>query len=74
MHVLQYIKATIHYKLQYGGTGFTSMMPVGYADSDYAANVDSHKSISGQVFIQAGGPTSWSSKYQATIATSTIEA
>lgn len=74
MHVLQYIKATLHYKLRYGGDGFTSMTPTGYMDSDFAANTDSRKSMSGQIFIQAGGPTSWGAKYQPTVATSTVEA
>ncbi|GLB39961.1 putative reverse transcriptase (RNA-dependent DNA polymerase) [Lyophyllum shimeji] len=74
MHVLQYIKATLHYKLRYGGTGHTSFTPQGYVDSDYAACIDTRRSISGHVFLQAGGPTAWGSKYQPTVATSTTEA
>lgn len=74
MHVLQYVKATLHYKLRYGGPGFISFTPQGYVDSDYAADTDNRRSISGQVFLQASGPTSWSSKYQPTVAMSTTEA
>jgi len=74
MHVLQYVKATLHYKIRYGGNEYTSFTPHGYVDSDYAACTDTRRSISGHVFLQAGGPTAWGSKYQPTVATSTTEA
>ncbi|RDB21876.1 Retrovirus-related Pol polyprotein from transposon TNT 1-94 [Hypsizygus marmoreus] len=74
MHVLQYIKATLHYKLRYGGVGYNSFTPYGYVDSDYAADTDTRRSVSGHVFLQAGGPSAWGSKYQATVAMSTTEA
>lgn len=73
MHIMRYIKGTLRYKLQYGGPGYDNYIPHGYYDSDFAADVNTHKSISGGVYIQAGGPTSWSAKFQATILTSTTE-
>jgi hypothetical protein len=44
-----------------------------YCDADWASSYD-RKSISGYVFLLAGGAVSWSSKKQATVALSTAEA
>jgi hypothetical protein len=74
VHVFQYLKATSHFKLRYGGPGYSDFTPIGYVDSDYAADTDKRRSISGHVFIQAGGPTAWGSKFQPTVALSTAEA
>lgn len=74
LHVLQYIKGTLNYKLTYGGTGCTSITPYGFTDSDYGGDTETRCSVSGYVFIQAGGPTAWGTKYQPTIAMSTTEA
>lgn len=74
MHVLGYIKGTLHYRILYGGKGFTSITPYGYVDSDFAACPDTRRSCSGHVFIQAGGPTAWGAQYQPTVALSTTEA
>jgi hypothetical protein len=46
---------------------------VGYCDADFAADVVTRKSISGYVFYLNGGPISWSSKQQPTVARSTLE-
>ncbi|KAF7371604.1 Reverse transcriptase Ty1/copia-type domain-containing protein [Mycena venus] len=60
-HLLAYIK----------GSG---IKPVGWADSDYAVDFATHRSTSGEIFMMSGGPVSWSSKRQATVALSTVEA
>ena len=73
LHIMQSIKATLHYKLQYGGDGYGTYALQGYYDANFAAEVDTRKSISSGVYIQAGGPTCWSSKYQETVSTSTTE-
>lgn len=71
--ILRFLKGTIDYKLAYtkdsGGCEFT-----GYSDSDFGADVDERKSVSGYVFVMAGGAVSWSSKKQTTVALSTAEA
>ena len=72
--VLRYIKGTLDYKITYGGDGFTDLAPIGYVDADYAGDIDTRRSCAGQVFIQAGGPTSWGSQSQPTVALSTTEA
>lgn len=74
MHVLQYIKGTLDFRITYGGEGHTDLAPVGYVDADYAGDIDTCRSCSGHVFLQAGGPSAWGSQYQQTIALSTTEA
>ena len=46
----------------------------GFVDSDFAGCEDSRKSTTGWVFTLAGGPVSWSSRRQATVAQSTMDA
>lgn len=46
----------------------------GYSDSDYAMDKIDRVSILGNVFFLAGGPISWSSKKQKSVATSTMQA
>lgn len=60
-HVLQYIKGTLDFRITYGGKGYTNLAPIGYVDADYAGDVDTRRSCSGHVFIQAGGPSAWGS-------------
>lgn len=46
----------------------------GFVDSDFAGYEDSRRSTTGWVFTLAGGPVSWSSQRQKTVATSTMDA
>jgi hypothetical protein len=48
--------------------------PAVYTDADWANSKDDRKSISGYISIFAGGATTWSSKKQATVVLSTMEA
>jgi len=65
------VKGTIDYRITYrrGGT----LNPIGYVNSDYAGCKDIRRSTEGNVFIVAGGPVSWESKRQETVALSTVE-
>jgi len=74
--VLHYILHTRHYSLKYNcGTNKNyELKLVGYADSDYGSNLIDRKSTTGYVFIFNGGPISWSSRKQPTVALSTMEA
>ena len=74
MHVLQYIKGTLDYKITYRGCGNTSLMPYGYVDADYGGDRNTRSSCSGHVFFMAGGPIAWGVKYQPTVVLSTTEA
>lgn len=46
----------------------------GYVDSDYANCEDTRRSTTGWIFMLAGGPISWCSQRQKTVATSTMDA
>ena len=44
-----------------------------YVDADYAADIDSRRSITGYLFMLAGAPISWQSRQQVSVALSTME-
>ena len=46
----------------------------GYADSDFAGDIDDAKSTGGYTFLMGNGAICWSSKKQSTVATSTTHA
>ena len=46
----------------------------GHVDSDFASDVDTSRSVTGQVFLCSGGPVSWRSKQQSIVTTSTCHA
>jgi hypothetical protein len=71
-HTLGYLKATLDYGITYCQNG--DLQPFGYVDADYAGDIDSSRSTEGHIFFVAGGPVSWASKGQETVALSTIEA
>ena len=72
LHLLAYLKGSINYRITYSRGG--DLSPIGFVDADYAGDIDTCRSTSGYVFTMAGGPVSWSSKRQATVALSTTEA
>jgi hypothetical protein len=72
MHVVGYIKYTIDFGLTYFRDA--EITPLAYADADYGGCRDTKRSTSGYVFLMSGGPVTWSSKRQATVALSTVEA
>jgi hypothetical protein len=60
--------------LTYGGQKTWPEDVVGYSDSDWASDLDDRRSTAGFVFMLGGGAISWSSKKQASPATSSCEA
>lgn len=72
MHVIGYVKNTIDYGLTYSQDG--DLSPLAFVDADYGGCRDTRRSTSGYVFTMAGGAVTWSSKRQATVALSTVEA
>ena len=49
------------------------MYVVGYTDANWAGDLDDRRSSSGNVFLLAGGPISWTSNQQSVVAVSTAE-
>ena len=72
MHVIGYIRNTLDYGLTY--SRFSDLSPTAFVDADYGGCKDTRRSTSGYVFTMAGGAVAWSSKHQATVALSTVEA
>ena len=70
--ILRYIKGTKSYGIMYETKKDFKL--TGYTDSDWAGSVDDRKSTSGYVFQLGNKVVSWSSKKQATVALSSVEA
>jgi len=76
--VLQYLKATVDFRLHFNGNGSSNdnYGVVGFTDSDWASDSTDRKSQGGHVFLTChdGGAISWQSRKQDLIALSTLEA
>ncbi|EFN65994.1 Retrovirus-related Pol polyprotein from transposon TNT 1-94, partial [Camponotus floridanus] len=68
--VLRYLKGNIDVGLTFGSD---SGSIVGFADADWG-NTEDRRSFSGYIFMLNGGPVSWESRKQRTVALSTTEA
>ena len=69
----EYVASTLDYCIVYSGRDHDETL-VGYADADWANDVDTRRSVSGFVFLLGGGAISWHSKRQQLVAWSTTEA
>jgi len=72
--VLRYAFHTRNYTLKYSGDGSFKLELNGFADADYGSNLIDRKSTTGYIFVFCGGPISWQSRKQPTVALSTMEA
>ncbi|EFA11977.1 Copia protein-like Protein [Tribolium castaneum] len=70
--ILRYIKGTIDYELFYPKQ--ESEQLVGYADADWAADIDDRKSTTGFLFKVCGATVSWCIRKQSVVAISSTEA
>ena len=71
--VLRYLHGTINHQLMYDGSEGdkghplnTSGTLLGYCDADWAASMDDRRSVTGWVFLVAGGAISWLTQSNAT--------
>jgi hypothetical protein len=71
-HLLRYLKGTTDFKLTYGQVKGSKL--VGYSDADWAGDKQDRKSTSGYLYFLSGGPVTWRSKKQTTVALSSTEA
>lgn len=78
--VLRYLAGTKQHTLTYGLTaasgsqGLTGTQVFGYCDSDWGSSLEDRRSVTGWVFMLAGGAISWQSQRQKSVALSTVEA
>jgi hypothetical protein len=70
--VLRYLKGTKSMGLTFSG-GIRGQLK-GYSDSDWGGDLDTSRSTTGYLFMFGGGPVSWNSRLQPTVALSTSEA
>ncbi|KAH9660217.1 hypothetical protein KPL70_024138 [Citrus sinensis] len=70
--ILRYLYGTVDVELLFKKD--CGQQCVGYCDSDFAGDLDKRRSTTGYVFTLGGGPVSWKSILQSTIALSTTEA
>ena len=70
--IIRYLKGTVDIAIRYHQTD--DELLIGYADADFANDVDDRHSTSGTLFLMVNGPVSWLSKKQPVVALSTAEA
>ncbi|KAK9209735.1 hypothetical protein WN944_002103 [Citrus x changshan-huyou] len=70
--ILRYLYGTVDVELLFKKN--CGQQCIGYCDSDFAGDLDKQRSTTGYVFTLGGGPVSWRSILQSTIALSTTEA
>ncbi|KAH9668970.1 hypothetical protein KPL70_021600 [Citrus sinensis] len=72
--VLRYLRGTVVTVIVFGNINGALPEVAGFVDSDYAADKDRRRSITGFVFTMCGGAISWKSSLQSMVALSTTEA
>ncbi|XP_046750287.1 secreted RxLR effector protein 161-like [Diprion similis] len=71
--IFAYLLGTANFGIVYRSGGSESNL-IGFSDADYAADLETRRSTTGYLFCLSGGPVTWSSKRQKSIALSTTEA
>ncbi|XP_073133492.1 secreted RxLR effector protein 161-like [Henckelia pumila] len=66
--LLRYLKGKTNLKFVYSANTWISCEVVGYCDSDYAADLDKRRSLSGYVFTVGENVVSWKSSLQHVVA------
>ena len=69
--VFKYLRGTTDYCLKFGRT---DKGLIGYVDSDYGADLDKRRSLTGYVFTVGSCAVSWRATLQSVVALSTTEA
>lgn len=73
-HLLRYIKGTLDVGLVFRQHSVPSRQLSGFADADYANDVDTRRSTTGYVITVSGSVVCWKSRRQRSVALSTTEA
>ncbi|KAH9682681.1 hypothetical protein KPL71_027445 [Citrus sinensis] len=72
--ILRYLRGTSGHGLIYGGQRRDNSLIVGYADADYAGDLDRRRSLTGYLFTFNNCTINWKSQLQSVVALSTTEA
>jgi hypothetical protein len=72
--VLRYLKGTITLSIIYQFQFPSNIDIFGFTDASWAGDKNDRKSVTGYLFMIAGGLVSWTSHKQSTVARSTMEA
>jgi hypothetical protein len=73
--VLAYVKGTLHQGLSWHDPGAGGRNKLsGLVDSDFASDIDTHKSMTGYLMVLNGGPISWKASRQGGVTLSSSEA
>ena len=72
LYIVKYVNSTINGKLIYNG--FDNKGLITYSDVDWAGDQITCRSVTGNLVLLAGGPISWISRKQKTVALSSTEA
>jgi hypothetical protein len=70
--VLRYLRSTTNVGITFDSA--SALQLIGYSDSDWASCTETRRSTTGFIFFLSGGPISWKSKLQPTVALSSSEA
>ena len=70
--IFRYLKGTCEFGVEFSKDPKSDI--VGYCDSDWASDIDERRSVTGYTFVYQGGPITWATKKQLTVALSTAEA
>ena len=70
--IIRYLKGTINLGLMYNKSADHKLF--GFSDADWAGDIDSRHSTTGNLFIMSGAAISWLSRKQPVVALSTTEA
>lgn len=73
-HLLRYVKRTRSFRLTFGSGKGQNLAVEGYADADYAGDIDTRQSTTGFVLYVKGSLVSWKSRRQHCVTLSTTEA
>ena len=74
LRVLHYRKGTPDYGVTYGPSAEDPLILHGAGDSDWGGDTIERKSVTGYFFFLGGGPISWKTRKQSTVALSSTEA
>lgn len=73
-HLLRFVRGTMQRGLDFGTQRGRDVLIKGYADADYAGDVDTRRSTTGFVYFVRGSLVSWKSRRQPSVTLSTTEA